>query len=495
MAEESSCPFKAVRHADSTSPHDAWDLLIRDETSLTLETNTKHRIELEFDVHSTAFLKITAKRPQGPGATVRFTYSEAYEVLPRPGQGQGFTNKDDRTKRQGHSLVGPSDRYTFGGIAASNEPLESYEPFWWKTFRFIVIEIEVKDEPLTLEKLVFTQTNYPLNVVADWRATEETEKMWEISIRTMRNCMFDGYSDCPFYEQLQWVGFTDLLYLSRQLMLGRYGEDSRSAMLFHYLLSGDDRLGRQAITAFAASSQPDGLLLARYPAHTKHVIVGFPLFWIMEVCDHMLYFNDPEFATQFLPVIDSVFGFFERLTNPKTGLVSNLPRWFWAFIDWNIQWGFSEGFSDNGMPMEGRKTGTWSFFTMIYAFTLRRVCVLLQQLGRTDKVSDYARRADAATIAVKKYCYDGSLFSPTALSRCVMPAIHCPRYHRYGACCVTLWIRKVKTPSVSCSKLSSRTPLSPLPRTRCNITPSVRWQRRACTTTFMMPRGRSGESN
>ncbi|ORX34105.1 bacterial alpha-L-rhamnosidase-domain-containing protein [Kockovaella imperatae] len=395
LAEETPCPFKAIRHSDSGLDIDAWHQLIAGRAPLTLPKGSKHRLELEFQVHSTAFISVTAERPKYSGSKVSLTYSEAYEVLPRPPPGQGFTFKDDRTQREGHGLVGPSDSYFFSGYAGGGDRTESYEPFWWKTFRFIVLEIEVSDEPLTLESLVFTQTTYPMAVVADWKATPLSNKMWDVSIRTMRNCMFDGYSDCPFYEQLQ------------------YGEDSRSAMVFHYLLSGDDRLGKQAISAFATSIQPHGLLLARYPAHTKQVITGFSLFWSMQVCDHMLYFNEPDFANRFLPTIDSVFGFFDRQTDPSTGLVANLPRRFWSFIDWNVHWGSSDvpkGFHDNGMPMEGRESGTWSFFTMIYAFTLRRVCTLLQQLGKPQQIAQYTSRADRAVSAIKQYCYDGEFF-------------------------------------------------------------------------------------
>ena len=199
LPEETHCSLKAVRHVDSTIEGPHWEDLIRKSTPLTLDKGSKHRIELEFEVHSTAFVALSAARLTSGGSKVRFTYSEAYEVLPR------FSplRKDDRTKREGHGLTGPSDAYTFSGTSGGQGSVESYEPFWWKTFRFIVLEIEVADEPLTLQSLVFTQTNYPMGVVADWKATAESEKMWEVSIRTMRNCMFDGYSDCPFYEQLQ----------------------------------------------------------------------------------------------------------------------------------------------------------------------------------------------------------------------------------------------------------------------------------------------------
>jgi hypothetical protein len=63
----------------------------------------------------------------------------------------------------------------------------------------------VGPNPLQLRSLVATQTNYPMAVTAKWCEPQSDERraMWDISVRTLRNCMFDGYSDCPFYEQLQ----------------------------------------------------------------------------------------------------------------------------------------------------------------------------------------------------------------------------------------------------------------------------------------------------
>ena len=132
---------------------------------------------------------------------LKLTYSEAYEQLPR--LRKSAPRKSDRTQRDGHGLVGPSDTYIFQGSSGGQSEEEVYEPFFWKTFRFIVLEIEVADSPLQLSSAEFKQTNYPMNVLAKWDAGDEVQrKMWEVSIRTMRNCMFDGYYDCPFYEQL-----------------------------------------------------------------------------------------------------------------------------------------------------------------------------------------------------------------------------------------------------------------------------------------------------
>ena len=67
------------------------------------------------------------------------------------------------------------------------------------------VDITVGQEPVDVLSFEATQVNYPLAVKASWKepGDEHSQRIWEVSIRTMRNCMFDGYSDCPFYEQLQ----------------------------------------------------------------------------------------------------------------------------------------------------------------------------------------------------------------------------------------------------------------------------------------------------
>ncbi|KAK8847728.1 hypothetical protein IAR55_005587 [Kwoniella newhampshirensis] len=182
------------------------------------------------------------------------------------------------------------------------------------------------------------------------------------------------------------------------------------------MLSGDDNLARQAITAFAASIQPDGIVCGRYPAHGIQIITGFALFWVLQVCDHMIHFDDKQFASEFLPTINSVLEWFERKTGNK-GLVTNLPREYWSFIDWHGDWEGDEDFKDPGVPPAGRSDGTWSFMSMLYAYTLERVVTLCKQVGRPAQIDEYSSRAKRTIGAVKAHCFDGQAFTDSEASR------------------------------------------------------------------------------
>jgi len=187
-----------VYDVDSPIPRAAWLDALRDSTAITLDRNSHHRVDFSLTVHSTAFTRWRLVAPRTARVTFRITYSEGYEY-----QKNGYPwlrSKGDRLDHKGGTLLGP---YDAAELEVGPEGVV-YEPFWFRTLRLARLDISVGSEPVSLVSFEATQTNYPLDVKAAWTsAGTYDERIWDISIRTLRNCMFDGYSDCPFYEQLQ----------------------------------------------------------------------------------------------------------------------------------------------------------------------------------------------------------------------------------------------------------------------------------------------------
>ncbi|VUC26851.1 unnamed protein product [Clonostachys rosea] len=331
--------------------------------------NSSYKLDILADVHSTAFPRYEYDPPSYPF----------------------FRRKGDRLDSINGCIMGPHDDVLLN-IPANETVL--YEPFWFRTFRVMRWEIETTDESVDLISFTASQVNYPLAVKASWYNADDDDSkdMWDVSIRTLRNCMFDGYSDCPFYEQLQYSG------------------DSRSVGLFHYLISGDDRLMRQCISNFASSVTPEGLTQSRFPSHVPQLIAGFPLYWILQVCDHHLFFGDTAYARSFVPKIDGVLDFFDRHID-SLGLVSGLPEDVWQYVDWVTTWGATREHPDKGVPTSGRTSNRHTFFSMLYAFVLKQAARLVRDVGRPGHAEEYISRATSVVAAVRKHCFDGEFFT------------------------------------------------------------------------------------
>ncbi|KAF7553526.1 hypothetical protein G7Z17_g3530 [Cylindrodendrum hubeiense] len=389
VPKESHVDVHIVKACQSTAAATDWTAYLSGKKTLTLSGGSSHVLDVQAAVHSTAFLKWTLKAEKQSQVKLKVTYSEGYELEPR--SYPFFRTKADRLDAKVGHLIGPYDDVVLD-IPESETVV--YEPFWFRTFRLLRLEITVGPEPVELTSFDATQVNYPLDVKASWDepGDAQSKDIWDVSIRTMRNCMFDGYSDCPFYEQLQYSG------------------DSRAVALFHYLLSGDDRLMRQAISNFASSIGVEGLTHSRFPSHVPQLIAGFSLLWVLQVCDHHLFFGDTRYARSFLPRIDGVLEFFDSHID-DLGLISGLPEDAWQYVDWVTTWGATDEHPDKGVPTSGRKSNRHTYFSMLYAYVLKQAAGLLREVGRPGNAEEYELRAASLLSAIRTHCYDGRFFT------------------------------------------------------------------------------------
>jgi alpha-L-rhamnosidase len=269
------------------------------EAAATLAPGIHIHILLDRETLTTAYPVLTVSG--GKGARIWVTYSEAlYDKQ---------MHKGDRDQVAGRTAHGLKDEFLPDG-----GDHRVFEPLWWRTWRYLDLDIATGSEPLTLESLTAAFTAYPFTEKARFDSgDDDLKKIWDISWRTARLDAHETYMDTPYYEQLQYIG------------------DTRIQALISYAVAGDDRLARQALEAFNNSRIPEGITRSRYPSSLAQTIPTFSLLWIGMIHDWWMYRPDPEPARASLEGVRSVLHWFAGYEQPD-GLLKQLP--WWSFIDW-----------------------------------------------------------------------------------------------------------------------------------------------------------------
>ncbi len=166
---------------------------------------------------------------------------------------------------------------------------------------------------------------YPVECIGAFECSNpEWNRLFEVCAWTMRNCMHDGFEDCPSREQRQWVG------------------DAYVETMLAYALFGETKLTKKLIDQTAQSQRGDNLTQMVTPGDTfihGLIIPDYCLYYISTVYEYWRYTGDKSVLTQHLPVILRAIRWFLQFLDPKTGLITNVPQWI--FIDWssNDKWG------------------------------------------------------------------------------------------------------------------------------------------------------------
>jgi hypothetical protein len=110
----------------------------------------------------------------GKGARIRLTYAEAlYDA---------HQEKGDRNEVGNRQALGVHDSFLPDGGAH-----RTFEPLWWRVWRYLDLDIQTAGEPLTLDSLQAEFTAYPFEERASFKSKDpELAQIWEISWRTAR---------------------------------------------------------------------------------------------------------------------------------------------------------------------------------------------------------------------------------------------------------------------------------------------------------------------
>ena len=340
-----------------------------DFSGMTITPATHLHILLDRKTLTTAYPVLTVSG--GKGAKIWITYSEAlYDNDMHKGDRDALTYTDDKGVTHPREAYGLKDEFLPDG-----GDKRVFEPLWWRTWRYMDIDIETGDQPLTLDSLTAEFTAYPFEERASFDSPDpQLKQIWDISWRTARLDAHETYMDTPYYEQLQYIG------------------DTRIQALISYAVAGDGRLARQAIEAFNDSRIPEGITLSRYPTSLAQHIPTFSLLWIGMVHDWWMYQPDTEPVKESMEGVESVLHWFAQYEQPN-GLLKQFP--WWSFVDW---------VSSGAIPTYDAQ-GQSCTVTLQYLGALNDAADLEQALGDPVNAGRYRTRAEHVRDGLYRECW------------------------------------------------------------------------------------------
>ena len=371
LMEERPQRFEAIRRADGPGVDPGF---IRGQAPLEIPPNTSLTLLLDQGHLTNAYPEIGFSG--GAGGHIRLTYAES--LFTPDGQ------KNNRDEIEGKAIRGNSDL-----IHPDGGDNRYFETLWWRTFRYVQLEVQTAAHPLVIHDFKSRFTGYPLQEQASFVSDRpELGPVWEVGWRTQRLCAGENYFDCPYYEQLQYAG------------------DTRIQCLISTYVSGDTRLFKNALLSYRDSKLPFGLTQSRYPSYDPQLIPPFSLVWITMLHDYWMLSPDTETVATLVPEMLSVLEWSERHLD-ATGLLG--PMDWWNFVDW-VE---AEGWQ-GGVPPKVRD-GHSALLSLQYLYTLQKAAPLLEEFGFDGQARRFRQRSEALQGAVRTHCWDGEkgLFADT----------------------------------------------------------------------------------
>jgi alpha-L-rhamnosidase len=334
-----------IRLADPPSDLAAMQKRLSRGEPLNFAARTRRRLVIDLENYYCAYPQLTCTG--GRGTVVRLSWAESLFETPNALE----KRKGNRNDVENKHFIGVGDVFRPDGGTG-----RVFDTLWWQAGRYLELTVETAEEPLDIT-LSLKETRYPLEMTGSFESSDpRLDATLPVLLRGVQMCAHETYMDCPYYEQLMYVG------------------DTRLEALVTYAISADGRLARKAIALFDGSRLPSGLVQSRYPSRVRQVIPPFALWWIAMVHDYAMWQADAPFVRSMMPGVRGVIEAFEAFRGER-GLVEG-PATGWNFVDWVPGW-------KNGVPPEG-DYGASSVINWQYVCVLRLARELEELFGAPE---------------------------------------------------------------------------------------------------------------
>ncbi len=377
-------PLGSVRHIDATAANIShvvavdpglhqqhiagdWQALCWGNAPLTIPAHTILRVIIDCDDYVCAYPQLTLSH--GRDSVIRWHWEEALSSNPA----DFVRHKGNRNDINGKFFNGIGDTFIADGSTHA-----MHQTLWWQAGRYVELCIQTADSPLTIERIGMYETGYPFTFADNFDCDDQRlTTVMPMMQRALQMCAHETYMDCPYYEQLMYVG------------------DTRLEALATYVLTHDERLPAKAIKLFHQSRLPNNLTQSRYPSRIQQLIPPFSLWWVGMVHDLAMWRNQPAFVTSLMPGVRNVLDAFLSEKRPD-GLIN--PPAGWNFVDWVVGW-------EGGMPA-GADRLPCATINWHVVYTLELVAQLERSHGQAALAAYWHDQAIALRDALDAHLWD-----------------------------------------------------------------------------------------
>ena len=245
--------------------------------------------------------------------------------------------------------------------------------YWPGAGRYLLLEIETADEPLQLQEWFVREQRYPLHMLARVELDDpQLSAIIPLCLRALQCSSHDAVMDCPYYEQLMYVG------------------DTRLELLTLYAISNDSHLAERCLLLQDQSRSRFGFTAMRYPAREDQLSPTFAAISVLCLHDYACWRDHPRFVHDRLPGMRANMDAFLPY-RCEAGSLEELPGW--TFIDWVADWSQGDG--------PGHRTGCCALSNLFYLLALQAAADLEAWHGEGLLAQRYKEMAKTTKIAIQ----------------------------------------------------------------------------------------------
>ncbi|HJP63116.1 MAG TPA: hypothetical protein VJ844_06715 [Mucilaginibacter sp.] len=333
------------------------------QAPVTIPANSLVTLLLDQTFETNAY--VTLKFSGGKGAGISLGYAE---TLYDKGNNNRKSNRNDV---DGKDFVGRID-----SLIADGSQGQSFTTLNFRTYRYLKVIVRTKDEPLVIDDIYGTFTAYPFKRTSVFNTdNNEIKQILDIGWHTARLNAWETYTDCPYYEQLQYIG------------------DTRIQALISYYNTNDDRLARNALTLMDHSRLAEGVTRSCYPSKGTQIISTFSLWYICMLHDYWMYRNDSDFVKDKLVGERAILDFFSKYQQAD-GSLKDTP--YWAFVDW----------AGNLAGEVKGKDGSAAIYDLQLLWAYQWAADMEAKLGLKDYADIYSKKAAQLKATIQRKYWD-----------------------------------------------------------------------------------------